>query len=52
MKTGFSFDIIYPMQSSEFIKSLNLGRNLEKKLQKKIRIYFLNYKNQFLGIKG
>ena len=29
------FDVSFPIQSSEFIKSLKLGRNLkEKKLQK------------------
>ena len=34
MKTGYSlmdFDIIFPMQSPEFIKSLNFGSILKKK---------------------
>ena len=38
MKTGhimLDFDVILPMQSTEFIKSLNFGNNLKKKLQKK-----------------
>ena len=38
MKTGFSlidFDVVFLMQSPEFIKLLNLGNNLKKKNCKK-----------------
>ena len=38
MKTGsilMYFDVIFPMQLSEFIKSVNFGSNLNKKLHKK-----------------
>ena len=44
VKTGsisIDFDVFFPIQSSEFIKSLNFESNLKKKLQEKI------YKNLF-----
>jgi len=45
MKTGsilIDFDVIFPIQSSEFIKSLNFGSNLKEK----------NYRNDNLNKNG
>ena len=42
MKTGYimiDFDVIFPIQSSEFIKSLSFESNLEK-LQEKTGFFF------------
>ena len=36
MKIGYSlidFDVVFPIQTSEFIESLNFGCNLKKKLK-------------------
>ena len=44
IKTGYSlidFDMIFPIQSSEFIKSLNFGSNLKKKTARKNLKIFL-----------
>ena len=44
MKTGYSltdFDVIFPMQSSEFAKSLNFGSISRKKTAKEKRYIFL-----------
>ena len=43
MKTGCSltdFDVTFPMQSSEFRKSLNCGSILKKILQKKPKYFY------------
>jgi len=40
MKTGYilmDFDVIFPVQLLEFIKSVCLGSNLKKKLHKKTK---------------
>ena len=50
MKTGYiliDFDVIFPIQSSEFIKSLNFGGNLKKKLQKIPTFLYFSTKNWF-----
>ena len=44
MKTGFSLidsDVIFPIQSSAFIKALKFGSNLKKKNCKKNRTFFI-----------
>ena len=50
MKTGFrliDFEVIFPMQSSEFIESLNFGSNM-KKMEEKPQIVHFSPKNGFL----
>ena len=58
MKTGYilmDFDLIFPVQLSEFIISVTFGRNLKKNCIKKrenfifhLKIYFYGWKNIFL----
>ena len=56
IKTGYSqieFDVDFPMQSSEFIRSLNFGTDLKKKIQKEsnifhLKIIFVHKKKTFL----
>ena len=48
MKTGFilmDFDVIFLMQLSEFIKSVNFESNLKKKLQEKPKLFRFSPKN-------
>ena len=51
-KTGcglIDFDVVYPMQSTEFAKSLNFG--YFEQLQKKRNVFYFSLKNGFLCIK-
>ena len=41
------FDVIFPMQSSEFIKSANFVSNLKKTEEKKRKNYIFNLKIDF-----
>ena len=51
MKTGYiliGFDGIFPIQSSEFIKSVNFGSNLIKTARKNHKKIHFSSKNKFL----
>ena len=52
IKTGFSptdFDVIFPIQSPEFIKPLNFGSNLEKKKrQENLQFFIFHLKMIFM----
>ena len=55
MKTGYilmDFSVIFPMQLSEFIRSMNFGSNMKKNcIQKKkihLKIEFFEWRNYFL----
>ena len=53
VKTGkclIDFDVIFPIQSSEFIKSSNFTSNLKKKMLKKHKIFYFSPKNDFYGL--
>ena len=41
------FDVIFPMQLSEFIKSVNFVSNLKKTEEKKRKNYIFNLKTDF-----
>ena len=46
MKSGFSpidFDVIFPIQSLEFMKSLIFGSNLKKKKLQKRNLKYFNF---------
>ena len=46
MQTGYilmDFSVIFPMQLSEFIRSMNFGSNMKKKCIKKIAPKKLNF---------
>ena len=43
------FDVIFPMQLSEFIKSVNFVSNLKKTEEKKRKNYIFNLKIDFYG---
>ena len=40
-------DVIFPIRSSEFIKSLNVGSNMKKNAKKNLQILILHLKNDF-----
>ena len=42
------FSVIFPMQLSEFIKSVNFGSNLKKNYKKKPKNSYISHKNEFL----
>ena len=41
------FDVIFPMQLSEFIKSVNFGSNLKKTAEKKLKNSIFHLKIDF-----
>ena len=52
MKTGYNlidFDVIFPIQSSELLKSLNFGSNLETKYKKNLENFLFHLKIDLYG---
>ena len=55
IKTGYiliDFDVIFSIQISGFIKSLNFGSNLKKTARKNLKIFIFHIKINFYGWKN